>query len=183
MHELQRRGRIEQPAEPVRRQIEGACQRVEPPGPVAQRIEHAAAQRRQQDLALHEAGGQGEQRARPAPGDPVAPPARIAALVADADAAFTRFDQRRDTVAALVTAAAGRAIDSPPRARALTALSDLSSLRSATAVPLGDLDVLAAEAATTFAPTDRIDEARVAVRALVERQDAVLAELWAEMDR
>lgn len=121
--------------------------------------------------------------ARPAPGDPVAPPARIAALVADADAAFTRFDQRRDTVAALVTAAAGRAVDSPPRARALTALSDLSSLRSATAVPLGDLDVLAAEAATTFAPTDRIDEARVAVRALVERQDAVLAELWAEMDR
>ncbi|MEE4206477.1 MAG: hypothetical protein V2I39_09295 [Erythrobacter sp.] len=121
----------------------------------------------------------------PAP-DPVAPvaaPEAIAALVADAETSFARFEDREDRVAAAVGAARGRGIDSDARAAALTSLSDLSAIRSATAVPLGDLDLLAAEAATTFAPTDDIDAARALVLALVERQDAVLAELWAEMDR
>ncbi|MEQ8410898.1 MAG: hypothetical protein RIB52_05030 [Erythrobacter sp.] len=118
----------------------------------------------------------------PAPVAPVADPQRIAALVAAADASFGTFAAREDRVSALVAAAAGRAIDSDARAEALIALSDLSALRSATAMPLGDLDLLAAEAATTFAPTADIDQARTRVLTLVERQDAVLAELWAEMD-
>ncbi|MEE4337209.1 hypothetical protein [Erythrobacter sp.] len=107
----------------------------------------------------------------------------IAALVAEAQGSFARFETREDGVAARVGAARGSGSDSDARAAALTALSDLSALRSATAIPLGDLDLLAAEAATTFAPTDDIDTARTLVLALVERQDAVLAELWAEMDR
>ncbi|QIQ86653.1 hypothetical protein [Erythrobacter sp.] len=119
----------------------------------------------------------------PAPVAPVAGQAAIAALVSDARASFERFEAREDAVARLVGAGRGRSIDSDARAAALTALSDLSAIRSATAVPLGDLDLLAAEAATTFAPTDDIDAARALVLALVERQDAVLAELWAEMDR
>ncbi|KPP93360.1 hypothetical protein SAMN04515621_0178 [Erythrobacter sp. HL-111] len=119
----------------------------------------------------------------PAPVPPVAGSAAIAALVDDAQGSHARFEQREDSVAAQVGAARGRGIDSDARAAALTALSDLTALRSATAVPLGDLDLLAAEAATTFAPTGDIDAARALVLALVEHQDAVLAELWTEMDR
>jgi len=119
----------------------------------------------------------------PAPVPAVAGPQAIAALVADAEASFGRFEAREDEVSGDIRAAQGRGIDSDARAAALTALSDLSALRSATAIPLGDLDLLAARAATTFAPTDDIDAARALVLALVEREDAVLAELWAEMDR
>jgi len=118
----------------------------------------------------------------PAPIPAVAGPEAIAALVADAEASFSRFEEREDAVAAEIRAAQGRGIDSDARAAALTALSDLSSLRSATAIPLGDLDLLAASAATTFASTEDIDAARARVLALVERQDTVLAEFWAEID-
>jgi len=123
------------------------------------------------------------QPAQPAPIRPGAAPETLAALLADAQASFARFEARESAVAAEVAAARGGGIDSDARAAAITSLSQLSSLRSATAVPLGDLDLLAAKAATTFAGSEEIEETRARVAALVERQDAVLERLWAEMDR
>lgn len=120
------------------------------------------------------------------PVTPVAPPTpadttRIAALRQQAETAFDAFAQKQPGAANLVARARGQGMESDARARALVALADLTSLRSATFVPLGELDLLAAEAAAAYGETAPITAAQTAVLALVERQDAALGSLWGEL--
>ncbi len=114
----------------------------------------------------------------PAPTDP----ARLAALRSAAQGADARFARQQTGTAALVTRARGQPIESDARARAVVALAELSSLRSATFGPLGDLDLLAADRAAALARSDAIDTLRSEVLAMIARQDAILSALWTELE-
>lgn len=107
--------------------------------------------------------------------------AGIAALRQNAESAFAAFAQKQPAVSALVAQARGQRSDSAARARALAALADLTAQRSATFVPLGELDRIAAETAAQYGETAPITAAQAAVLALVERQDASLDALWGEL--
>jgi len=122
-----------------------------------------------------------------APAPAAAPPAPIrpvadAALLNDLRAAATRahagFTRRQAEAARLARRAAGQPVESDSRAAALVAMADLAAERGATSAVLADLDRLAAEAATTLAPTGEIETARTEVLALVTSQDAAMARLW-----
>lgn len=117
----------------------------------------------------------------PAPVPPVATPAEIAALLAAARTAHVRFAALERDVAGLMAAARGLSVENDTRARAMLALADLTARRGATSSALADLDLLAAEAATTFAPADAIEDARRQVAALVASEDAAIARLTAQM--
>jgi len=107
----------------------------------------------------------------------------LAKLVTEATESHRAFIVARPNASGLVDGARGTATESDARARALIALADLTSKRSDTAIPLGDLDLLAAEARTTLAPYSEIVAARALVAGLVDQQDRTLAELWAKMQQ
>lgn len=115
--------------------------------------------------------------AQPAPIDS----ARIAALQSSAEDAFARFTRQQPAAATLVARARGRGIESNARAQAVVALADLTALRSATFVPLGELDRLAAETAADYGETAGVAAAQAAVLALIAQQDAALRALWGEL--
>jgi hypothetical protein len=117
----------------------------------------------------------------PQPLPPPVDPARIAAIRSAAQTAFGGFTRQQDDTAAMVSRARGQSIETDARSRALAALAELSSLRSATFVQLGDLDLLAANTAIEFGVTEDIDAARREVLAMVDQQDKVLGTLWLEM--
>lgn len=119
--------------------------------------------------------------AAPLPEAPVVDSARVAAIRSAAETAFADFARQQASTAALVGRARGQSAESDARARALVALADLSSRRSATFVHLGDLDLLAAESALAFGAGGEVQAARGAVLAMVEQQDRALATLWTEM--
>ena len=77
--------------------------------------------------------------------------------------------------------ARGRGIESNVRQRALVAFADLTTLRSDTAIAMGNLDLLKAEAATTFAPTEDIELAQAEVATLLAEQDEALDALWEQL--
>jgi len=104
-------------------------------------------------------------------------------IVDQATESHQAFITARPAASGLVRSARGSGAESDARARALVALADLASKRSETAIPMGDLDLLAAEARTTFAPHEEIVAARALVAGLVSQQDRALAELWAEMQQ
>lgn len=114
----------------------------------------------------------------PEPVRPVASDEDIAALVARARAAHLEFEQAERGARSLVMQARGRSIESNARQLALVALADLATLRSQTAVPMGELDQLKALAATSFAPVEEIDEARAVVAAYLDDEDQSLNALW-----
>ena len=107
--------------------------------------------------------------------------ARIAALVTRAEQCEAAFARQQAGSAALVRRARGQGRDSAARATALVALADLTTLRSATFLPLGELDLLAAEAAANNRDTASIAAAQTAVLAQIARQDAALSALWQEL--
>jgi hypothetical protein len=107
--------------------------------------------------------------------------ARIAALRAAAETSSAEFSRREPSAATLVARARGQSAESDARARALVALADLSSRRSATFLHLGDLDLLAADTAIDFGWTQNIEAARSDVLTMVEQQDRALSALWTEM--
>ncbi len=119
----------------------------------------------------------------------VAPPAvttpaelaQLGALRQAAESASAAFARKQPGAAALVARARGQGPDSTARAAALVALTDLATERSATFVPLGELDRLAAEAAGAYRETAAITTAQAAVAALVAKQDAALDALWREL--
>ncbi|MBD2842289.1 hypothetical protein [Erythrobacter rubeus] len=117
----------------------------------------------------------------PEPIRPVASSADIGALTARAQQSHDRFLEAQTGVTRLVESARGRGIESNARQRALVALADLTALRSDTTLAVGDLDLLKAEAATTFAPTEEIDAAREEVAALLAEQDDTLDSLWEQL--
>lgn len=112
---------------------------------------------------------------------PVASAGDIAALLARAEQSHGRFVQTRPGVADLVRMARGRGIESNVRQRALVAFADLTTLRSDTAIAMGNLDLLKAEAATTFAPTEDIELAQAEVATLLAEQDEALDALWEQL--
>ncbi|MFN3990008.1 MAG: hypothetical protein ACK4IS_07100 [Erythrobacter sp.] len=123
--------------------------------------------------------------AAPAPPAAVVPGgaemATIAALRASAESASAAFARKQGAAGALVARARGTGPDSPARGAALVALADLTAQRSATFVPLGELDRLAAEAASEYRDTAAIASAQAAVLALLAEQDTALDALWEEL--
>ncbi|GMN02722.1 hypothetical protein [Erythrobacter sp. MTPC3] len=112
---------------------------------------------------------------------PVASAAQLSDLLESARQSQLRFANARGDTERLVRSAQGRSIDSNARQLALVALADLATLRSDTALAIGDLDLLKAEAATTFAPQADIDAARAEISTLLDAQDSALDTLWARL--
>lgn len=113
---------------------------------------------------------------------PPAPPSadllgRLSQLQAQASSAHRAFLEAAPGARRAVFAARGAAVESNAYADAQIALADLDSHRSRTAVALGDLDLLFAEATLAFELRAPIAEVRSEVAALIAREDAVLAEL------
>jgi hypothetical protein len=117
------------------------------------------------------------QRPAPEPVAPVADAITLDALVARADAAHKRFLDSAPGTTRLVESSQGLGPESNEWSRAQTALADLQSHRSDAAIALGDIDLLAAEAATTFAPREEIAAAQAKVSAWVDEQDRTLTRL------
>jgi hypothetical protein len=106
---------------------------------------------------------------------------RLAALGASADAAHAAFLAKAPGAARLAGAAAGAAIASPAWAAAQVALADLESARSATAIPLGDLDALMVGAAIQAQDVSAIEVLRQRVLAHIAEEDETLARLRARL--
>ena len=98
--------------------------------------------------------------------------ARLTMLVEAARSAHQRFNASAPAARRTV-ASAGRASQ--------VALSDLESIRSDTAIALADLDILHIAASVAAEDRVQIDAARDSVIALVEQEDATLAELRARV--
>ncbi|TRD10531.1 hypothetical protein FGU71_00720 [Erythrobacter insulae] len=112
---------------------------------------------------------------------PVASEKEISEIVGRADEAHRRFLARRADARRLVESARLTNIESNVRQRALIALADLASLRSDTVLSLGDLDLLRAEAETTFAPTDDIFQAQARIGLSLNVQNGIINSLWADL--
>ncbi|MEL7190146.1 MAG: hypothetical protein AAGK17_11380 [Pseudomonadota bacterium] len=108
---------------------------------------------------------------------PVASEADLRSFVMKAREAHLRFDAARSVAQNAVTSGAGAGSESASYADALLALADLSSLRSETALALGELDLLAADAKTQFAPETEILAAQSEVAALLDKQDEAIDRL------
>lgn len=112
---------------------------------------------------------------------PLTSDAAIAALVTRARAAHGAFTGQQSEAERRARAAAGQSIESNARAAALVAMADLSSQRGATSAVLADLDLLMVEASIALAPDPALASARAEVAALLDGEDAVIAQLWAVM--
>lgn len=104
--------------------------------------------------------------------------AAVAALAARADSAHAAFLNQQATTEPLARAARGLSADNNTRARALVAMADLSSRRSATAAVLADIDAIAAEAANELSADPALEAAQARIASLVVSEDAALARLW-----
>ncbi|MXO67616.1 hypothetical protein [Pelagerythrobacter marinus] len=140
-------------------------------------------------LAIRDAERVGGSLEAPEPADPPpapAPPsaellARVAQLRAEGESAHSAFREALPTARRAVRAAGGAPVETDRYAAAQVALADLDSHRSRTAIALGDLDALYAQATLTFEARAPIAAARDAVTALVGEQDAILARLRAAL--
>lgn len=107
--------------------------------------------------------------------------AAIAALGVRADSAHAAFESQHKITEPLARTARGLSADDNRRGRALVAMADLSSRRSATAAVLADLDALAAEADVALVPDAGLAAAQARIAALLANEDAALARLWEVM--
>lgn len=114
----------------------------------------------------------------PEPIRPVVSSTALAALRDRAISTHAAFARQHTAALPLARAAAGQPVESNARAAALVAMAGLTSERGATSAVLADLDLLAVDAATTFAPTADIEAARAEVLALIESEDAAMVQLW-----
>jgi hypothetical protein len=114
----------------------------------------------------------------PTPIRPATSPATLAALRDRAATAHAGFLQREANIAKIAPAAAGQSVESNARAAALVAMADLTSQRGATSAVLAELDLLAADAATSLSPDPALVATQTDVAALIARQDAGIAQLW-----
>ncbi|MEL7199214.1 MAG: hypothetical protein AAGL10_12945 [Pseudomonadota bacterium] len=111
----------------------------------------------------------------------VADTADIQSIMERARTSFMKFEANAVPARREIKAARGQASDSSDYTNALLTLADLSSLRSETALALGEMDLLAAKAKTEFAPTQTLEDAQAQIVSLVEQQDIILAQLWGEL--
>lgn len=114
---------------------------------------------------------------------PVASIQDVAAIVAIARESHRKFLSAQPRAIQLAQARRGLGVESDAHSRALVAWADLTSLRGQTAIALGNLDGLAARAATTFAPKEDITAAQAEIALLVNEQDAALDSIAAEFAR
>jgi len=120
------------------------------------------------------ASGQLTPSVSPDPVAPVATQQTLTGIVAQARQSHQDFLSARRDAAGLAGTAQGMDQESNEYARALVAVSALSILRGNTASLLGNLDELAVEAATTFAPLDAINLAQEEVQTMLNEQDAAI---------
>lgn len=109
-----------------------------------------------------------------------APPAVIESLpeqIALADAAHQRFLSMSSETERLVMASQGSNPYSNAWAAAQVALAELESQRSQSAIALGTLDLLYADASLAFTEREQVDAARSRVLEMVKVEDDVLAQL------
>lgn len=128
-----------------------------------------------------ESGAVPDTPAPPGPIRPATPPARLAELRDAASAADRAFAARESEAARLVRTAAGQPFESNARASALVALADLDAQRGKTAGALAALDALAADAAGALSPDPALTAAQSEVAAVLAREDAAIARLWAAL--
>lgn len=102
---------------------------------------------------------------------------RLAQLTGTAGAAHADFLAAAPQAERLVNAGAGAAVASDRWAAAQVALADLDSARSRAAIPLGDLDLLYADATLAWQDREAIAAAREEVIGMVTEEDAILARL------
>lgn len=107
----------------------------------------------------------------------------IAKLVEQASESHRAFRAAQPSAGRLVSGARGTSTESDARAQALVALADLTSMRSNTAITLGDIDLLAAQGKTEFSTSSDLEAAQVLVADLVDQQDRALAALWGQLER
>lgn len=106
---------------------------------------------------------------------------RLTQLQGSAASAHRAFTDAAPGTARLVDAAAGSNVTSDRWAIAQVALASLESARSQAAVPLGDLDLLHADAAIALDQRKAIEDARDAVTGMIAQEDAILAGLRGKM--
>ncbi|MGI8942683.1 MAG: hypothetical protein ACR2FJ_00330 [Qipengyuania sp.] len=107
--------------------------------------------------------------------------ARLASLLTQARAAHEEFVASTPAAANRAAAASGAAIGSDAWAAAQVALADLDSIRSRTAIALGDLDILYIAASVQAEERGAIDVVRERVIAIVSEEDEALAQLRARV--
>ncbi len=108
---------------------------------------------------------------------------RLADITASARESHSAFNRAAPGARRIVNSAASAAVTSDRWASAQVALGDLDSKRSLTAVSLGDLDILFANAAIDLAARPEISEARAEVARMVADEDVILAELRQRLRR
>lgn len=106
---------------------------------------------------------------------------RLGQLQTTAASAHEVFMNAAAGVSRLVDAAAGGDLTSDRWAIAQVALAGLDSARSQAAVPLGDLDLLHADAEIALEQRRIIEQARDAVTSQIAEEDAILAALRRKM--
>lgn len=126
----------------------------------------------------------------PAPAqEPAPPPAepsadllqRLSQLRAAASSAHQAFLEAAPDARRKVEAARGTGVESNLWAAAQVALADLDSARSQTAVALGDLDLMFADATLAFELRAPIADTRGEVAEMIAQEDAILTELRAAL--
>ena len=123
----------------------------------------------------------------PTPAPPPELPAsyaqRTAALLADVRAADTAFQSSLATARSRVAAARGAALGTPAWGSAQVALADLTSKRSATAIPVTDLEKLAVEIELEQLPNIQMRDAYQEAVRIIQAQDDALEGLYAQVSR
>lgn len=115
--------------------------------------------------------------AAPEPVAPVASPQSLAGIVENARRLEREFLAAQPGARSLAASARGLGSESNLYSRAVVEIAALSSLRGQTAAALASLDILQAEAATTFAPVGGIISAQAEIKAILAQQDAALASI------
>jgi hypothetical protein len=108
-------------------------------------------------------------------------PETLAGLVDQAAEAHEEFTSVQPRAAQLVAAARGSGVGSDSWAAAQVALAELDSARSQASIALGDLDTLYVAARTAAEEANAIETARNRVITFVAEEDAVLANLRADL--
>ena len=123
----------------------------------------------------------------PTPAPPPELPAsyaqRTAALLADVRAADAAFQTSLATARSRVAAARGAALGTPAWGSAQVALADLTSKRSATAIPVTDLEKLAVEIELEQLPNIQMRDAYQEAVRIIQAQDDALEGLYAQVSR
>ncbi len=107
----------------------------------------------------------------------------VSQFIAKAQSAHTRFQAAQLGARKSVLNGRGQSADSLAYTNALLALAELSSLRSDTALALGDIDLMRSQAETDLMQADHIVAAQAEVMTMLTEQDAVMAQLWGSLDR